>query len=293
MACAVIDPRMMDLVWTDRLEYEALLHKRPSCTQAEPSSAPSAPSSAPSTNEAVTAPKKSSKESSVKADGKSLLADLEAARGFIRASLEQNTPKTTLETLQDRATRLETSNSSLRKLVEDLTKQIEKLEAKAKSGIVAPAAAPPATASASKPTAKKEESDDDDFDFGDSDDEETKGESEMQKMKRLAAEKKVADAAAKKDAKPARVLKSNVVLDIKPWDDETDLGEMEKQVRSIAMQGLVWGDCKHVEIGFGIKKLRMSTCIVDEDVGLYDLEEKIEELEDFVQSVDIVSHNKI
>ena len=71
MACAVIDPRMMDLVWTDRLEYEALLHKRPSCTQAQPSSAPSAESSAPSANEAVTAPKKSSKESSVKADGKS------------------------------------------------------------------------------------------------------------------------------------------------------------------------------------------------------------------------------
>ena len=115
----------------------------------------------------------------------------------------------------------------------------------------------------------------------------------MQKMKRLAAEKKVADAAAKKDAKPARVLKSNVVLDIKPWSDETDLAEMEKQVRSIIMQGLVWGDCKHVEIGFGIKKLRMSTCIVDEDVGLYDLEEKIEELDEYVQSVDIVSHNKI
>ena len=222
-----------------------------------------------------------------------MLADLEAARGFIRASLEQNTPETTLQTLQDRATRLETSNSSLRKLVEDLTKQIEKLEAKAKSGSVASASAPPAAASASKPAAKKEESDDDDFDFGDSDEEETKGESEMQKMKRLAAEKKVADAAAKKDAKPARVLKSNVVLDIKPWSDETDLAEMEKQVRSIIMQGLVWGDCKHVEIGFGIKKLRMSTCIVDEDVGLYDLEEKIEELDEYVQSVDIVSHNKI
>ena len=60
-----------------------------------------------------------------------LLADLEAARGFIRASLEQKTPETTLETLQERATRLETSNASLRKLVDDLTTQITRLEAKA------------------------------------------------------------------------------------------------------------------------------------------------------------------
>jgi len=294
MACAVIDPRMMDLVWTDRLEYEALLHKRPSCTQAQPTSAPS-------TTKAASAPKKSapktSTESSVKADGKSLLADLEAARGFIRASLEQKTPETTLETLQERATRLETSNASLRKLVEDLTNQIERLEAKAKSAVpsgsapVAAAPAKPASASTAKP-AKTEESDDDDFDFGDSDDEEPKGETEMQKMKRLAAEKKAADAAAKK-SKPAPVLKSNVVLDIKPWDDETDLAEMEKAVRGIVMEGLKWGDSKLVEIGFGIKKLRMSTCIVDELVGLYDLEDNIQELEDFVQSVDIVSHNKI
>jgi len=299
MACEVIDPRMMDLVWTDRLDYEALLHKRPSCTQAQPTSAPS-------TTEAASAPKKSdvkepdvkkaevkksSTESSVKADGKSLLADLEAARGFIRASLEQKTPESTLNTLQERATRLETSNSSLRKLVDDLTKQIDILEAKAKSTGSAPAAAPAKPAAA---PAKKEDSDDDDFDFGDSDEEETpKGETEMQKMKRLAAEKKVADEAAKKAKKPAAVLKSNVVLDIKPWSDETDLQEMEKAVRAIVMEGLTWGNSKFVEIGFGIKKLRMSTCIIDELVGLYDLEDNIQELEDYVQSVDIVSHNKI
>merc|ERR1712025_346222 len=129
--------------------------------------------------------------------------------------------------------------------------------------------------------------------MGESDEDDApKGESEMQKMKRLAAEKKAADEVAKK-SKPAPVLKSNVVLDIKTWDDETDLVEMEKAVRAIAMDGLTWGDSKFVEIGFGIKKLRMSTCIIDELVGLYDLEDNIQELEDYVQSVDIVSHNKI
>merc|ERR1712154_99515 len=120
------------------------------------------------------------------------------------------------------------------------------------------------------PTKKEDDDDDDDdFDFGDSDEEdEPKGETEMQRMKREAAEKKAAEA-AKKPKKPAPVLKSNVVLDVKPWDDETDLGEMEKGVRGIVIEGLVWGDSKLVEIGFVIKKLRISTCIVDELVGLY------------------------
>jgi elongation factor 1-beta len=36
---------------------------------------------------------------------------------------------------------------------------------------------------------------------------------------------------------------SIIVLDIKAWDDETDLQEMEKSVRSIEKEGLVWGQC--------------------------------------------------
>merc|ERR550534_1125204 len=112
-------------------------------------------------------------------------------------------------------------------------------------------------------------------------------------MKRLNAEKKAAEAAAKKKSKPAPVLKSNVVIDVKPWDDETDLNEMEKAVRSIQMEGLIWGDSKFVEMAYGIKKLQISTCIVDDLVGLYDLEDKIQEIEDLVQSTDIVAHNKI
>ena len=30
-------------------------------------------------------------------------------------------------------------------------------------------------------------------------------------------------------------------MDVKPWDDETDMAELERQVRTIAMDGLVWG----------------------------------------------------
>lgn len=43
---------------------------------------------------------------------------------------------------------------------------------------------------------------------------------------------------------PGVIAKSSVVLDVKPWDDETDMQEMEKQVRTIEMDGLLWGACK-------------------------------------------------
>jgi len=45
---------------------------------------------------------------------------------------------------------------------------------------------------------------------------------------------------------PGVIAKSSVVLDVKPWDDETDMQEMEKQVRAIVMDGLVWGACESI-----------------------------------------------
>lgn len=52
----------------------------------------------------------------------------------------------------------------------------------------------------------------------------------------------------KKGKKPALIAKSSIVLDVKPWDDETDMAEMEKAVRTIATDGLLWGVCKSIEI---------------------------------------------
>jgi len=40
---------------------------------------------------------------------------------------------------------------------------------------------------------------------------------------------------------PALIAKSNIILDVKPWDDETDMREMEKAVRKIEIDGLLWG----------------------------------------------------
>jgi elongation factor 1-beta len=84
-----------------------------------------------------------------------------------------------------------------------------------------------------------------------------------------------------------------VILDIKPWDDETDMKAMEQEVRAIEMAGLVWGASKLVAVGYGIKKLQISTVIEDDKVGVDDLSESILALEDYVQSVDVAAFNKL
>lgn len=82
-------------------------------------------------------------------------------------------------------------------------------------------------------------------------------------------------------------LQSLVILDVKPWDDETDMAELEKSVRSIEQAGLVWGSSKLVAIGYGVKKLQITLVIEDELVSLEDLQDEIAEFEDYVQSTDV------
>lgn len=128
--------------------------------------------------------------------------------------------------------------------------------------------------------------DDDDVDLFGSDDEED------EEAERLKAER-VAAYAAKKSKKPALIAKSSVLLDVKPWDDETDMKEMERNVRTIEMDGLLWGASKLVPVGYGINKLQIMCVIEDDKVSIDLLQEKIEEFEDYVQSVDIAAFNKI
>ena len=52
--------------------------------------------------------------------------------------------------------------------------------------------------------------------------------------------------------------KSSVLLDIKPWDDETDMKKLEKCVRSIQLPGLLWGALKLVSVGYGTMSTRQS-----------------------------------
>ena len=75
-------------------------------------------------------------------------------------------------------------------------------------------------------------------------------------------------------------------------DDETNLEEMEANVRAIEMEGLVWGQSKLVAVGYGIKKLQINLVVEDEKVSLDELQQRIEEDEDHVQSTDIVSPSR-
>ncbi|XP_066247360.1 probable elongation factor 1-delta isoform X1 [Euwallacea similis] len=131
------------------------------------------------------------------------------------------------------------------------------------------------------------EHDEDCIDLFESDSEEESAEAAKIREERLAAY------AAKKSKKPVLIAKSNVILDIKPWDDETDMKAMEKQVREITTDGLLWGAAKLVPLAYGIHKLQISCVVEDDKVSIDWLTEQIEELEDYVQSVDIAAFNKI
>merc|ERR1711890_184167 len=97
----------------------------------------------------------------------------------------------------------------------------------------------------------------------------------------------------KKSKKPQVIAKTSVLLDVKPWDDETDMDKMLESVKSIEMEGLPWGASKLIPIGYGIKKLQVMCTVVDDLVSVDELSEKIEEFEDYVQSCDVNAMNKI
>ena len=65
--------------------------------------------------------------------------------------------------------------------------------------------------------------------------------------------------------------------------------ELEKNLRSIEMDGLTWGASTLVPLAFGIKKLQINLVVEDEKVSIDDLQEQIAGDEDHVQSTDVVS----
>lgn len=153
-------------------------------------------------------------------------------------------------------------------------------------GAVAPAACP--LKAGGKPTtpAKPADDDDDDVDLFGSDEED---DAEAQRIR----DERVKAYTEKKTKKPALIAKSSILLDVKPWDDETDMKELEGAVRTIVMEGLLWGASKLMPVGYGINKLQIMCVIEDDKVSVDELVEKIQDFEDFVQSVDIAAFNKI
>ncbi|TKA64560.1 hypothetical protein B0A49_08261 [Cryomyces minteri] len=131
------------------------------------------------------------------------------------------------------------------------------------------------------------EEDDEDVDLFGSDDEEEDAEAARIRDERLAEYKK------KKEGKTKPAAKSVVTLAVKPWDDETDMKALEAAVRSIEQDGLVWGASKLVPIAFGVKALQINLVIEDDKVSLDELQDKIAEDEDHVQSSDVMAMQKL
>jgi len=158
---------------------------------------------------------------------------------------------------------------------------------------------------AAAPKAKAAPADDDDL-FGDDDNEvnedgETAEEAKatkarrdrMEQAKKLKEEKDAKD--GKKKAEKAKpVEKSLMVFDVKPWEADTDLEMVWNKIKEYQQEGLVWGETFKLEpVAYGVKKLVMTCTIVDSMVLMDDVTDSIEALEDWVQSVQCVSMNKI
>ncbi|XP_063183733.1 elongation factor 1-delta isoform X4 [Chroicocephalus ridibundus] len=227
------------------------------------------------------------------------------------ASTTSSGPAGDQNELLSRISHLEVENQNLRSVVADLQMAIFKLESRLNaleksSTSHQPSPVPPTqkvepfsvpskkvelpSASPAKkvePAAAEEDDDDDDIDLFGSDDEEEDQEAAKVREERLR------QYAEKKAKKPGLIAKSSILLDVKPWDDETDMAKMEECVRSVHMDGLVWGASKLVPVGYGIKKLQIQCVVEDDKVGTDILEEEITKFEDYVQSVDIAAFNKI
>ncbi|OAD54107.1 Elongation factor 1-delta [Eufriesea mexicana] len=177
----------------------------------------------------------------------------------------------------------------LKNVVENLGERVKYLEDKIQPllAAAAPVAVCPAKPQPVSKPAEGKTDDDGDVDLFGSDSEAKDADAAKLREERLAAY------AAKIAKKPAPIAKSNIILDVKPWDDETDMKAMEEMVRKIEVNGLLWGASKLVPLAFGIHKLQIS-CVVDDDKVSVDwLTEQILEIEDYVQSVDIAAFNKV
>uniref|UniRef100_A0A3B1JCB2 Eukaryotic translation elongation factor 1 delta a (guanine nucleotide exchange protein) n=1 Tax=Astyanax mexicanus TaxID=7994 RepID=A0A3B1JCB2_ASTMX len=194
----------------------------------------------------------------------------EGANGIPQAPQSQNASRSEDHgELVSRMKSLELDNKNLHKVVDDLKAMLSKLESRM-SELEKSQGKPTRPA----PVVKEENEEDDDIDLFGSDEEDEEAE-------RIKAQR-VQEYAARKSAKPVLIAKSSILLDVKPWDDETDMAKLEECVRSVQADGLLWGASKLVPVGYGIKKLQINCVVEDDKVGTDMLEEEITKFEDFV-----------
>lgn len=231
----------------------------------------------------------------------SILQDIARARENIQKSLAGTAAGSGADQgeILTRMKSLELENQSLHKVVEELRSSLSKLESRVSvlekcpaaaapllNGIAPKTTAPPQKSPAIQSKGSSNDDEDDAIDLFGSDDE---VDEEAERLK----EQRLQEYAAKKAKKPALIAKSSILLDVKPWDDETDMAKLEECVRSVQVDGLLWGASKLVPVGYGIKKLQINCVVEDDKVGTDLLEEEITKFEDYVQSVDVAAFNKI
>jgi len=106
----------------------------------------------------------------------------------------------------------------------------------------------------------------------------------------VAPVKKQAPKKDEKPAKKAKIEKTFVMLDIKPYDSEFDIASLYPLIKNkIVKPGLIWGEKFELKpVAFGIKKLVMSAVYEDHNCESDDLIDEIQNaFEDDIQSVDV------
>ena len=109
------------------------------------------------------------------------------------------------------------------------------------------------------------------------------------KSRKWKAEKKTGKINVSKKVATAK----SFTLDVEPWDNEVDLSEVERLVRSIEKDGVIWGASRLVTVVNDVNKLEIMCVLEDDSIGIDDLEEEILAFDDYVQSVIIVAFNKV
>ncbi|CAB4070106.1 ndk [Lepeophtheirus salmonis] len=220
---------------------------------------------------------------STSSNSSSLSAEIARARQHIKSSLEYVDGLAALAGGSDvsgKIAKLESDNAKLHKAVADLKNTVLTLQDKVK--ILEKTCGSGKSVAAAPATKQVEEDDDVDL-FGSSSDEEEDAQKARVREERLKAYHE------KKSKKPTLIAKTSVLLDVKPWDDETDMNAILENCKTIQKEGLTnW-----VPIGYGIKKLQVMCVVEDEKVSIDELCEQIAEFEDFVQSVDVAAMSKI
>ena len=143
------------------------------------------------------------------------------------------------------------------------------------------------------PPTDDDDSEEEDEEEEDDEDEEEENEKRLAAIAEAHRQKKIAEGKLK-----VVINMSKVVLDVKPWDDETNMEELEALVRGIKHatnpNAIEWQASQLEDIGYGIKKLRIMVQVIDDEVSVdEDLVDVICGFEDHVQSCDIFAFNKV